>query len=284
MLTRRTLIAMALARPRLRLSAITDEIAHTPAEAFAFCRQYSLQAIELRSVPGTKRGYWDLPPAEQRTFANECRDSGVNVSFIDSGLLAAPLPGTTPIKPPGPAEATRYDGRLEELNRVLDLAHTVGCHQIRCFAFRRVAQPSALFPRIAEVISEMAEIAGKAQVHLLLENEASCNVNTCQELAAFAKLIPSRWFGLNWDPGNAVNVEKAFPEGYALLPKHLLKNVQVKGKGILPNGSQPVPWKEIIEALKRDGFQGHIALETHTPNRQLDSHAAIRELLRLTSD
>lgn len=281
MLSRRTLIAMALAQPRLRLSAITDEIAHTPAEAFAFCRQYNLQSIELRSVPGTKRGYWDLPAADQKSFAKECKDSGVSVSFIDSGLLAAPLPGTVPVKTPGPAEWERYGRRLDDLKRVLDLAHTVNCNQIRCFAFRRVALPSAIYPQIAETITPMVEIAAKARVRLLLENEASCNVNTCQEMTAFARLIPSEWFGLNWDPGNAVRLETAFPDGYALLPKHRIHNVQVKGRGILPNGPDPLDWKSIFQALRKDGYQGHVGLETHTPNRQLDSHAAIRALLAL---
>lgn len=41
---------------------------------------------------------------------------------------------------------------------------------------------------------------------MALENESSCNVATTAELVAFAKLVPSRWFGLNWDPGNAARM------------------------------------------------------------------------------
>lgn len=283
MLTRRTVLAMALARPRLPVSAITDEIAHTEAEAFAFCRQYGLRAIELRNVPGSKRGYWDLPATGQKNFASECKEQGVKVSFIDSGLLAAPLPGTVPEKPPGAAEWGRYGRRMEDLKRVLELAHAVNCEQVRCFAFRRVAVPRAIYQQIADAIGPMVEMAAKARVRLLLENEASCNVNTCREMAEFAKLIPSEWFGLNWDPGNAVRFETAFPDGYALLPKRRILNVQVKGKGILPNGPEGVDWKSILQALRRDGYEGHIGLETHTGNRQADSHGAIRALLELTA-
>jgi len=284
MLTRRALLAAALARPPLRVSAITDEIASTPADAFAFCRQYGLHSIELRNVPGTRLGYWDLAAAEQRDFAQQCKDHGVKVSFIDSPLLAAPLPGTTPLKAPGPAEGGRFERRLDDLQRVIELAARVGCDKIRCFAFRRIADPASIFPRIADVIAPMVEIAARSRVHLLLENESSCNVLTCREMAAFAKLIPSPWFGLNWDPGNAVNAETAFPHGYALLPVKRLGNVQVKGKGILPGGPEPVDWKGIIAALQRDGYAGHIGLETHTANRQSDSHPAVRELLRLTGN
>ncbi len=276
--------ALAAAAPlRARLSAIGDEVALSEAGAFDFCRQYGLRWLELRSVPGTKRGYWDLSGAEQREFARRVRDEGLRVSFIDSGLLAAPLPGTDPVRRPGPAEAGRYARRMADLDRVLGLAAEVGCDRVRCFAFRRVADPAALFPRIAEELAKMAEAAGKAGVRLLLENEASCNVMTCREMAEMARLISSKWFGLNWDPGNAVSAERAFPDGYALLPKGRLGNIQVKGKGILPGGPEPVDWAGILAALPADGYPGCVGLETHTTNRQADSHPAMRELIRLTA-
>lgn len=285
LLPRRAFLAGALAAAlpslRSRVSAITDEIAFTPAEAFDFCRQYGLKWIELRHVPGTKQGYWDLPPAAQREFARQVRGQGLGVSFIDSALLAAPLPGTTPLRTPSPAEAERYARRGEQLDRVLALAGAVGCGKIRCFGFRRVAEPRSLFPRIAEEIAPLAEIAGRAGVRLLIENESSCNVATCADIAEFSPLLPSPWFGFNWDPGNAVREEEAYPAGYALLPVSRIGNVQVKGKGILPGGTERVDWGGILASLRRDGYAGCIGLETHTPQRQADSHPAMRELLRL---
>lgn len=113
----------------------------------------------MRNVPGTKRGYWTLGAAEQRALAGRLRE-GVRVSFIDSGLLAAPLPGTTPVKTPGAAEAGRFAGRMEELDRVLELAVAVGALVVRCFGLRRVAEPGSLFGCIAEVIAPMAGAGG----------------------------------------------------------------------------------------------------------------------------
>lgn len=285
LLPRRVFLASAFAVPLpslgSRLSAITDEIALTPGEAFEFCRQYGLKWIELRHVPGTKQGYWDLPPAAQREFARQVRGQGLRVSFIDSALLAAPLPGTSPLRTPGPAEAERYTRRGEQLDRVLALADAVGCDRIRCFGFRRVAEPRALFPRIAEEIAPLAEVAGQTRVKLLLENESSCNIVTCADIAEFSRLLPSPWFGFNWDPGNAVRVEEAYPAGYALLPVARVGNVQVKGKGILPGGTERLDWGGILANLRRDGYPGCVGLETHTPQRQADSHPAVRELLRL---
>jgi sugar phosphate isomerase/epimerase len=284
MMHRRLFLSSVLAAgvlDRSRLSAITDEIAVSHEDAIGFCRQYGLRWVELRNVPGTKRGHWDAPLSEQREIATRLRDAGLGVSFIDSGLLATPLPGTTPIRASSAGEIARYERRLADLDRVLALAEVMGCDKIRCFCFRRVAEPASVFGQAAEVIAAMAEIAGKAKVQLVLENESSCNVNTCQEVAAFLPLVPSRHLGFNWDPGNAAHVEKAYPEGYGLLPLARLANVQVKGKGIIPGGPDPVDWKGIFGALRRDGYKGQIGLETHTANRQADSHPAMQELLRL---
>ena len=43
-------------------------------------------------------------------------------------------PGTVPVKTPGAAEAGRFVGRMEELDRVLELAVAVGAPAVRCFA------------------------------------------------------------------------------------------------------------------------------------------------------
>ncbi len=278
--TRRALLgAMAAwAAPlRERVSVVTDEVAGSEEGAFAFCREHGVRAIELRSVPGTKKGYWDLPAGEQAAFARRVKDEGLRVTFIDSALGAAPLPGPEPVRKPGPAEAGRFARLGEDLDRVLGLADRVGCPAARCFGFRRVAEPTGLLARIADVLAPLGERAGRAGVRMLLENEASCNVMTCRELAAFARLSA---LGINWDPGNAVRAERAYPDGYALLPKGRIGNVQVKGKGILPGGPDPVDWAAIFRALAADGYAGWVGLETHTAQRYADSPAALRELRR----
>ena len=77
------------------------------------------------------------------------------------------------------------------------------------------------------------------------------------------KMIPSKWVGMNWDPHNAWGKEKSFPDGYAVLPKKRLMNVQVKGKGIMPASPEREDWKGIMQALEKDGYKGRIGLETH---------------------
>ncbi len=287
MILRRNLLALpwfclpvsAQRIPRERISYIADEVARTPAEAIAFARRYGLRRVELRSVPGTKRGYWDLPEAEQASAVRELADNGLLISFIDSGLLACPIPGTTPVRKPGPQEAARFTNRMEDLRKVIGLAQRAQCGKIRCFSFRRVAEPVALFPRIAEFIAPMAEIAAREGVQLLLENESSCNVNTCVEIEGIMKLLPAT-VGLNWDPGNASGQERAFPEGYRRLPVGRIGNVQIKGKSILGTGDG-TDWPALFRALEADGYRGYFGLETHTSDRVADSHPALERILKM---
>lgn len=266
--------------PLSRISFITDEVSSSQRDAIVFARRYRLQWVELRNIPGRKQGYWDLPQTEQTAALRQLEDNGLRVSFIDSGLLACPIPGTEPIRKPGPQESARFTNRMEELRKVVDFAQRARCNKIRCFTFRRVAEPEALFPRIAELIAPLAEYAAGQGVRLLFENESSCNVNTSSEIAAFLQLLPDA--NLNWDPGNASNQELAFPDGYRRIPIRRIGNVQIKGKSILGSGDG-TDWPALFSALFADGYSGHFALETHTSNRVADSPAAIERILQIAA-
>ena len=118
------------------------------------------------------------------------------------------------------------------MKKAIRCAQIMGCDKVRVFTGTRVADPATTFPQIAETIgSEMAAVAEKEKIYLLIENEGSQNIGTSQELADIMKMIPSKWVGMNWDPHNAYGKEKSFPDGYSVLPKKRLMNVQVKGKG-----------------------------------------------------
>ena len=79
-------------------------------------------------------------------------------------------------------------------------AHILGVDKIRVFTFLRTAEPDKLHQRIADVIGEMAEMAAKEKIKLLVENESACNVVSCAEVAPFMKLLPEKTVGINWDP------------------------------------------------------------------------------------
>src|SRR5258708_603648 len=81
-----------------RLSAITDEIARSPADAIAFAKQYGLRWLELRSVPGAKKGYVSLSESELRQAAAEFHAAGIGISFLNTGMLKLAIPGMMPVQ------------------------------------------------------------------------------------------------------------------------------------------------------------------------------------------
>lgn len=278
---------------RSRVSAITDEIATTPEGAIDFARQYKLQWIELRGVPGPKREYAFLPEADVKAAAATFARSGLRVSFLNTSLLKFTWPGTERAQQRAEtdearakrinSEKVRFDRRMDDLRAAIRSAHILGVDQIRVFAGMRVADPPKLFPRIIDILGEMAFVAEKEKVRLLIENEAACNIATASELAAVVKALPSRAIGINWDPDNgASQQEKPFPDGYNLLPKNRIGNVQIKGRTLLDE-TKKLDWGAILSALQRDGYKGKVGLETHYFDGTLieKSHASIREIIRI---
>jgi sugar phosphate isomerase/epimerase len=159
----------------------------------------------------------------------------------------------------------------------------MGCDKVRVFAGTRVENPATVYQMVADTIGEMSKLAEKENVHLLLENEGSQNVATAAELADVMKLIPSKRVGLNWDPHNAYGKEKAYPDGYNLVPKDRMLNLQIKGKGVMPESPEKEDWRAIFTALNNDGYEGKVGLETHLFDGTLitAAHKSMDEIMKI---
>lgn len=278
---------------RSRLSAISDEVAKTPADALVFAEKYGLKWLELRDVPSGKIHYARLPEADLKAAAKEFQDHGIRISFLNTGYFKFALPGTEPVRrrPETPEarekrlarEKVDFDRRSEDIKQGIHAAQILGVDKMRVFTFSRVEDPSKVEQRVADVLGELALIAEKENVRLLVENEASCNVGTSAELASMLKLIPNKNVGLNWDPQNALPLKEVpFPNGYALLPKKRIWNVQAKGKGLLDE-QQRLDWAAIIHELEKDNYPGQVGLETHYfDGTNLEkSQLSMQELVRI---
>jgi sugar phosphate isomerase/epimerase len=280
---------------RSRISAITDEIGKTPEDSIAFAKQYGLQWVEVRNVPGGKEYIYLDEPALKATAAS-FRANNLKVSFLNSSLMKFAWPGIEPARrrPESPealakrkaAEAVRWEKRMEDLKKAINAAHILGEDMLRVFSGTRAAEPQKFFPKIAEIIGEMGFVAEKEKVHLVVENENSCNVATSAELAELLKMLPSKWVGMNWDPQNAISKEVPFPDGYALLPKKRILNVQYKGKGIMPESKEKLDWKAILIALDKDGYKGCVGQETHIFDGTLiqAAHISMKEMQRIVGE
>jgi hypothetical protein len=305
-MTRRDLLALVGAGTAMRLdarthwdktriSAITDEIGNTTEESIAFAHQYGLQWVEIRDrhTAESRKEYFTLTEAEIKADALRFSKEGLKVSFVNTSLMKFEWPGMESLRqrPEEPAvrekrlagNKARFDNRMDDLRKAIRCAQWMGCDKVRVFTGDRVADPAPAYPRIAEVLSEMAAVAEKEKVHLLIENEGTQNVALSAELGGIMKLIPSKWIGMNWDPHNAFGKETSFPDGYKLLPIKRLMNVQVKAKGVMPTSPEKEDWKAIMTALERDGYAGRVGLETHIFDGTLvaAAHISMEEIIRI---
>src|SRR2546423_5559200 len=105
-LTAVSLPAKATKIDRSRISAISDEIGRTPQASIDFAKQYDLQFLELRNVPGGKE-YAFLPEEQARQEAAEFARSGIRISFMNSSLLKFTWPGTEAVRKRQETDAAR---------------------------------------------------------------------------------------------------------------------------------------------------------------------------------
>jgi sugar phosphate isomerase/epimerase len=282
---------------KANISAITDEIGKTQAEAIDFAHHYGLQWVELRNVPETKKEFALLTEPELKRWASELAANKLKVSFLNTGLLKFTWPGTEPARVRKEtdeqrstrlaAEQKRWDRRKDDVASAVTAANILGVDKIRVFTGTRVANPETTYSLIAQTMEELIPIADKGKVKLLIENEGSQNIGTSSETKAIMEMLPSKSIGFNWDPQNALPLKEIpWPEGYSVLPKNRMLNAQFKAKGLLDDSPEKLNWKAILEAMQKDGYQGHIGLETHIFDGTLieKAHESMKNILHMVGE
>ena len=130
--------------------------------------------------------------------------------------------------------------------------------------------------------------AVKNDIVLVLENEQSCNVGTGAELGRILKEIGSPGLRGNWDPGNAAMLDEVpYPDGYTAVKglfshmhvKDVRRNTATGKKEWAPVGGGYIDWKGQIQALRKDGYEGTMSLETHYLRPDRDKVESTRESL-----
>jgi len=256
---------------RAHISAITDEIGNTQADAIDFAQHYGLQWVELRNVPETKKEFAFLTEPELKRWATQLAVAKLKVSFLNTSLLKFTWPGLTPAKPRketvdqrSTLEQKKWERRREDTAAALRAANILGVDKVRVFTGERVANPETAYPLIVRTMEELIPLAEAARVHLLIENESTQNIGTSAETKAIMELLPSKTMGINWDPQNALALKEIpWPDGYAQVPKDRMLNAQFKAKGLLDDSPEKLNWKAIMEAMQKDNYRGQIGLETH---------------------
>jgi L-ribulose-5-phosphate 3-epimerase len=263
-----------LSKSPFRIAVINDEISQDLAHACEVAsRQFGMEWIELRSM--WDKNILNLTSQEIAEAKRILERNKLKVTDIGSPLFKVDWPGApkskfSPKHDQFSADFT-FEQQDEVLERSIELAKQFGTERVRCFDFWRLDNQAPYRSAINEKLHDAAERAGRKGITLVLENESACNTATGAEAAGVLSAVKSKYLMLNWDPGNAAaHGEKAYPDGYKLLPKDRIghchcKDVVKKGDGYdwAAMGRGTIDWVGQFKALKADGYRYAVSLETH---------------------
>ncbi len=270
-----------------RLGIITDEIAQDFQAALAFITHYSLHYAELREL--WSKNIMNLGRSELQRARELLEQHQIRVSDIASPIFKYNLPHL----PARPEKHDTFHANFTDqdsdslLERSFELARFLGTSKVRVFSYWRVDDPERAYPYVRDRLAKAAEVAGRHGMLLVLENEHECNVGTGKELGRILRDVNSPHLRGNWDPGNAVMLgETPYPDGYREV-KGLFAHVHVKDAKRLPSGqiawapvgSGFIDWRGQFQALRQDGYDGTISLETHYRRADGNAMESTRESL-----
>jgi L-ribulose-5-phosphate 3-epimerase len=258
-----------------RLSVITDEITQDFGRALEVAaKEFGLGFVELR-------GLWNknivaLDAKEVSEARKLLEQYELKVTDIASPLFKVDWPGAPKSKysPQGSSYGANFSfpQQDEVLERAANMANAFGTDRIRLFDFWRLEDDKPYRGEMDEKLREFSEKAAKQRMILILENEYECNTATGPESARTLSAVKNKNFFLNWDPGNAARLgDKAFPEGYALLPKERIGHMHLKDVKRTESGNYEwecmgrgiIDYEAQFRAMLRDGYRGTMSLETH---------------------
>ena len=273
-LTLPAVVPVALAKSPFRISVINDEISQDFGRACEIAsRHFGMAWIELRGM--WNKNILNLDANEVAESKRILERYDLRVPDIASPLFKVDWPGApkssfSPKRDQFHADFT-FAQQDEVLGKSLELAKAFGTDRVRCFDFWRLNDPKPHRKAMNEKLRDAAGKAAKQGIVLVLENEASCNTATGAEAAEVLSAVQTPALMLNWDPGNAATLgEKAYPDGYAALPKDRIghchcKDVVKKDHGYewAAMGQGLIDWVGQFKALKNDGYHLAVSLETH---------------------
>jgi sugar phosphate isomerase/epimerase len=257
----------------IELAVITDEIDNDLAHALDVMAEYGVHNAELRAIGDKNISAMTLEEVEsvRRLLDSKgARAIGVASPFFKTDL---PETGAGVTGPLHGAADLGFDAQIALLKHCFEIARILGAPYVRTFTFwKHGALTPAVEDAIVAAYAAPAKLAEEVGLTLLVENEHACYTGTGDETARIVRRIASPNVKIVWDPGNAIFAgETPFPDGYNAV-KPYLAHVHVKDARPNPEsgamewvvvGDGLADWPAQVRALRSDGYDGYLSLETH---------------------
>jgi sugar phosphate isomerase/epimerase len=279
----------------MKVSVVTDEVSSDFETALEIIRSWGVEAVELRGV-GEQRfpqitDYWKY------RLPQLLDEFGLKVIAISPGLFQTP-PAGGPRRPASfsrggdmrivrdelEAEARRNRDLNQLLPASIEAALQLGAESIICFSFFSRTDHTEGDPLPDEAVQIMRFAAEKvAAAGLKLNVEVSEPSLRCADLV---RRVDHPAFGVNWDPGAAYmgGEDAPYPDGYAQLRpyvrhvhfKDVRKSPATGAREVVVDGV--INWPDALRALRADGFDGWISVETHRRPKVDSTYRMLRRL------
>ena len=182
-------------------------------------------------------------------------------------------------------DAPAYRAHIATLQRCIDVAQALGTNLVRIFSFRKEMVLFGADPIISEGawttflnrLEEPLRIADAAGITLVIETAISGNVTSAHLARKLIDELDAPHLKVLWDPCSSLYcTETPYPDGYEVIREHIAHVHLKDGVVNLPaatfdfcamrQGQMDPYYNDIVNALKRDGYDGAISLESvYTP-------------------
>ena len=259
-----------------KLGTITDGISRDFEYALDTMVETGLEYVELQYLWEKQVG--DLTDADIERVKGLIEERNLKVSCISHHNLSA-LPVDTTV------DAPAYRGHIATLQRCIDVAQALGTNLVRIFSFRKEMVLFGAEPVISEDawttllnrLEEPLRIADAAGITLVIETAISGNVTSAHLARKLIDELDAPHLKVLWDPCSSLYcTEIPYPNGYEIIREHIAHVHLKDGVVNLPaatfdfcamrQGQMDPYYNDIVNALKRDGYDGAISLESvYTP-------------------
>jgi len=242
----------------MRIGIVTDEISADVREAIQRGLNWGIMDYELRVI-----GEARVPAVKPETVDDLLwfkEKFGLRYTALSPGTGKGTIDD----------HATLQREMNETLPATFALAKKLAASKVIIFGFHRHPQQSeTLLPQVIAAFRQIATLAEKENLQIVIENEPSFWCDTGKNTARILAAVNSSYLRANWDPANALGTDEIpYPDGYEEIKKWIA-NVHVKDtiKGALiqcvPIGEGKIDWDGQIKALVQDRVVEHVTLETH---------------------
>lgn len=259
-----------------KLGTITDGISRNFEYALDTMVETGLEYVELQYLWEKQVG--DLTDTDIERVKGLIEERDLKVSCISHHNLTA-LPVDTAV------DAPAYQAHIATLQRCIDVAQALGTSLVRIFSFRKEMVLFGAEPIISEGawttllnrLEEPLRIADAAGITLVIETAISGNVTSAHLARKLIDELDAPHLKVLWDPCSSLYcTETPYPDGYEVIREHIAHVHLKDGVVNLPvatfdfcamrQGQMDPYYNGIVNALRRDGYDGAISLESvYTP-------------------